>query len=41
MGFLKDVYERRKKYFENLDGYFNEIKEFLRDKVRNFEFDFK
>ena len=37
MEFLKDVYERRKKYFDNLDEFLSEIKEIVKREIRDAE----
>jgi len=37
MEFLIDVYERRKKYFENLDEFLKEVKEIVRRDVQDAE----
>ena len=37
MGFLKDVYERRRMYFDNLDYYLRKIKEIVEKNVPNAE----
>jgi len=37
MEFLKRIYERRRKYFENLDEYLKEIGEIVRREVPNAE----
>ena len=37
MEFLKDIYERRKKYFENLESYLGKIKGVVKRRIPNAE----
>ncbi len=37
MGFIKDIYERRKKYFENMESFLLEIKRIVKENVPDAE----